>query len=240
MIDQADKLFKRFYNDHRYRFTTKFFANIRSHLRPEHRVLNLGAGPTTQDPNVVKKGEAAEVVGADIDPVVLNNHELDRAVLIENGRLPFEDSYFDIAFSDFVLEHVEKPQQFLDEVSRVLKPGGMFFFRTPNIYHYVTIISRFSPHWFHNLIANKARGLAEKAQDPWPTFYRLNTRSVLRKAASLAGFKSAVELEMVEGHPSYLMFHSLPFLVGVAYERLVNSTEALAGLRANIFGRLVK
>jgi hypothetical protein len=57
--------------------------------------------------------------------------------------------------------------------------------------------------------------------------------------AEQAGFRSA-DLKMVEAEPSYLMFHTLPFLVGVAYERLVNSTDLLDGFRASIFGRLEK
>jgi hypothetical protein len=45
---------------------------------------------------------------------------------------------------------------------------------------------------------------------------------------------------MVECQPSYLIFHTIPFLIGVAYERFVNSSEAFSGLRANIFGQLSK
>ena len=138
-----------------------------------------------------------------------------------------------------MLEHVEKPNEFLAEVHRVLKPCSSYFSRTPNKYHYVVFISLFNPHWFHELVANPARGMSEEAHEPWPTLYYLNTRSAFRRAANKAGFRK-VKLEMVEGHPSYLVFHTLPFLVGVAYERIVNSTEALSGIRANIFGQYIK
>jgi hypothetical protein len=49
-----------------------------------------------------------------------------------------------------------------------------------------------------------------------------------------------MEFLMVEAEPSYLMFNTLAFLMGVAYERAVNRAEWLQGLRANIFGSLVK
>ena len=42
------------------------------------------------------------------------------------------------------------------------------------------------------------------------------------------------------GRSSYLKFNGLAFRLGVAYERLVNSTEMLAPLRANILGKLTK
>jgi len=67
------------------------------------------------------------VVGADIDPVVLANGELDESHVVDGTRLPFEESSFDIALSDYVLEHVEFPEPFLNEVYRVLKPGGVSF-----------------------------------------------------------------------------------------------------------------
>lgn len=237
MISEA--LFQRFYGDPKYRCTTAFFSMVRNAAHPRMRVLNLGAGPATKSAVCSLKREVAEVVGADIDPVVLTNDEVDSAVVIKDGRLPFPDRSFDLAFSDYVLEHVERPTPFLVEVHRVLKSGGSYFFRTPNIYHYVAVSSRMTPHWVHTLIANRVRGLANNAHEPWPTYYRMNSRRRLRQLASDAGFRK-IELQLVEGHPSYLMFHAHPFLVGVVYERFVNSSEAFSALRANIFGQVVK
>ncbi len=45
-------------------------------------------------------------------------------------KLPFEDASFDAVCAMDFLEHVEDPAQILAEVSRVLKPGGLFFFHT--------------------------------------------------------------------------------------------------------------
>jgi SAM-dependent methyltransferase len=240
MISEA--LYRRFYGDPRgpqYDGTLLFYTSVRELARPDSRVLNLGAGPASGNPVKSLKGEVAQLVGADIDPVVLQNSELDAAVVIEGGRLPFADESFDLAFSDYVLEHVERPAPFLAEVYRVLKPGRRYLFRTPNLYHYVALASRATPHWFHQLVANRARGLAADAHQPWPTFYRLNSRRAIRDQARAAGFAQA-DLRMIEYQPSYLMFHAVPFLAGVAYERAVNSTDLLAGLRANIFGQLTK
>ena len=120
MSSPTQKLLARYYSDRRYDGTATFYDWVRELLRPDMRVLNLGAGPPTRDPVRRLKGEVAEVVGADIDPVVLTNDELDRGVLIESGRIPMPDAYFDLAFSDFVLEHVEKPREFLLEVARLM------------------------------------------------------------------------------------------------------------------------
>jgi SAM-dependent methyltransferase len=235
----SPQLKQRFYGDPKYDATALFYRWLREQAAPDHRVLNLGAGPTPDLPLRSLKGEVAEVIGADVDSEVFENTALDRAVLIEDGWIDLAPASIDLAYSDYVLEHVEGPQEFLAEVFRVLKPGGSFLFRTPNIGHYVSLISLLTPHSLHKIISNPVRGLSKNAHDPWPTVYRMNSRSKLRRLAREAGF-SDVELRMVEANPSYLEFHAVPFLLGVAYERLVNSHPRLSGLRANIFGRFVK
>ncbi len=238
-MSSTDRVARRMYRDPRYDGTRRFYGWMRQQTNEETVLLNLGAGPATGSQVRSFRGEVAKVVGADVHPCVLENVELDEAVLIKDDVVPFSDATFDVVFSDYVLEHVERPDPFLCEAHRLLKPGGSFFFRTPNIWHYIGLISSVTPHWFHRAVANRARGHADQSQEPWPTFYRLNTCSRISLSARKAGFRH-IELQMVETEPSYLRFHLLPFLLGVGYERLVNSTEALAGLRANIFGRLTR
>lgn len=134
---------------------------------------------------------------------------------------------------------MEFPEAFLAEVYRVLKPGGVYLFRTPNVYHYVTLGSKMLPHALHKLFANKMRELDDDAHEPWPTFYRMNSKRRLSALAQDCGF-SRHEFRMHEAEPSYLMFHPVPFYFGLGYERLVNSTDVLAGLRVAILGKFVK
>jgi len=125
------------------------------------------------------------------------------------------------------------------EVLRILKPGGVYCFRTPNLLHYVTLGSRVLPHSLHLRLANRLRGLDEGAHDPWPTVYRANTRSRLLQLAKETGF-FAEELRMVETEPTYGSAHWLLFYPMMAYERAVNGSPLLDGFRANIFGILGK
>jgi 2-polyprenyl-6-hydroxyphenyl methylase / 3-demethylubiquinone-9 3-methyltransferase len=57
-------------------------------------------------------------------------------------ELPFKDESFDVVCAMDFLEHVEDPAKVILEASRVLKPGGVFFFHTfsKNILAYLVII----------------------------------------------------------------------------------------------------
>lgn len=53
---------------------------------------------------------------------------------LETGTLPFKDDYFDVVFSKSVLEHIHRPEKYLSEIRRVLKPGGLFIVMVPDWY----------------------------------------------------------------------------------------------------------
>ena len=235
----SDRLLKHWYPDQQKNGTLLFYKWIREHVGANYVLLNIGAGPASRDPIKIMLGKVARIVGTDIDPIVLGNEELDEAYVTNGASLPFPDCTFDAVISDYVFEHVESPEPFLKEIRRVLKPGGSLFFRTPNSFHYVSLIARLTPHWFHTLAARRVRGLPSNAHEPYRTYYRLNSGKTIRRIAARALF-SDVQLRYVECEPSYLMFAAIPFLAGVLYERTVNGLDVLYGLRANIFGRLIR
>ncbi|MFC1512290.1 class I SAM-dependent methyltransferase [Candidatus Latescibacterota bacterium] len=49
-------------------------------------------------------------------------------------ELPYEWDFFDLIIIDNVLDHCEAPTRVLDEMDRVLRAGGIIFFRQ-NVYH---------------------------------------------------------------------------------------------------------
>ena len=54
--------------------------------------------------------------------------------VVKDEKLPYGDNYFDISFSQDVIEHTVKPNFFIAEQFRVLKPGGRIGIGTPNIF----------------------------------------------------------------------------------------------------------
>ena len=208
---------------------------ILTHVRPDATILDVGAGAGILA-QMNFRGAAARVCGVDLDPRVTSNPFLDEGKLADAGRIPYADAMFDLAFADNVLEHLDAPAVVLAEIARVLKPGGVFVFKTPNKHHYMPTISRLTPHSFHQYY-NKLRG--RKEGDTFPTHYRANTRRDIKQLATGAGLV-AERIKCIEGRPEYLRLTPVTYLAGVTYERLVNSARLFEGLRIALIGELRK
>ena len=215
--------------------TTEFHALCAAHIAAGSDILEVGAGPS--NPTSRYLSSLGRLSGADIDPVVRSNDALAHACVLATTTYPFADASFDACVSNYVLEHVEDPIAHLAEIGRILRPGGVYLFRTPNRNHFIPFVSRLTPHWFHRTVANRLRNLAPDAPDPYPTCYRLNSRDAIRQAAARAGFHVR-EIRMVEKEPSYGMASRPLFLAFMLYERLVNCSPIFSGIRVNIFAVL--
>jgi SAM-dependent methyltransferase len=211
----------------------RFLDLVREHVGASSSVLDLGAGSgwnQKYDPRL--KGRCRQVVGLDVDPKLKDNPRLDRVVLGDITAIPLADEAFDVVFSMMVLEHLPEPRRCAAEVYRILKPGGRFLVITPNIYHYVSLAGRLTPHWFHRWYSRKMWAAQREA---FPTYYKLNTVRSFPRPFEAVGFET-VAIRTVEPMPSYLAFSAPTFLLGALYQRIVASSDLFRSLRANIIG----
>jgi SAM-dependent methyltransferase len=213
--------------------TTPFHDICTSRVRTGSDILEIGAGPSNPTTQVLSG--IGSVTGVDIDPDVRNNAFCSKAEVFDGSHLPFANASFDACVSNWVLEHVADPEIHFREVARVLRPNGVYCFRTPNLYHYVSLGSRLSPHSIHLATANRLRGQGSDAHDPYQTFYRANTTRRLARLIQGAGLQTTL-LELMEPEPSYGRLHAAFFYPMMMYERVVNSTSLLSNLRIIIFG----
>ncbi|HEY7287402.1 MAG TPA: methyltransferase domain-containing protein, partial [Vicinamibacterales bacterium] len=72
-------------------------------------------------------------------------------------RIPFRDRAFDSALCTEVLEHLPEPGRCLDEIRRVVKPGGTVFFTVP-----MTMYTHSEPYDFYRYTEYGLRYLLEK------------------------------------------------------------------------------
>lgn len=233
IVERMDRLL---YPNYRDNWDDELFRErILSHLSPAKVVLDLGAGAgIVQAMNF--KGLAAKVCGVDLDPRVTTNPMIDEGRVANAECIPYPDKTFDVVFADNVVEHLSDPLKVFREVHRVLKSEGTFLFKTPNKTHYMPTIARLTPHKFHQFV-NRIRGRAEI--DTFPTCYRANTKTDIMNIASTAGFRF-VSVKRIEGRPEYLRMTWPTYLLGAAYERLVNSTELLEMFRILLVAELKK
>jgi len=100
------------------------------------RVLDGGSGLGGVDLLLAVEHGAAQVVGIDVEPQLVDAARaliaakgLSERVtfrLVEPGPLPFPDASFDVVFSKDAMVHIEDKASLYAEVLRVLKPGGWF------------------------------------------------------------------------------------------------------------------
>jgi len=104
-------------------------------LRHQGAALDVGAGRGIASYALAKSGfqvtalepDLSDLVGAGAIKALTEESGLPISVCVEfSERLPFEDCSFDVVFARAVLHHMKDLQAGCAEISRVLKPGGVF------------------------------------------------------------------------------------------------------------------
>ena len=108
-------------------------AYLRPYLPESGRCLEVGCGTARLSRFLARRGY--EVVGVDYEPEAL---KLAQRRIVDDGveiplalgdafALPFADGSFDVVLSTGLLEHFAHPSPIVDEMTRVLKPRGLFY-----------------------------------------------------------------------------------------------------------------
>jgi ubiquinone/menaquinone biosynthesis C-methylase UbiE len=107
-----------------------------AHVGADDRVLDLGCGDGPFVPALLEAG--AEVTGADVAEGALERARQRapgaRYVRVEpHGPWPFDDEEFTVVWASEVIEHVADTERWVNEVRRVLAPGGRLLVTTPSV-----------------------------------------------------------------------------------------------------------
>lgn len=205
--------------------TVAFYIRVQALLTPDSVVVDFGCGrgayaddplPFRRDLRILKT-RARRVIGLDVNPASAANPYLDAFHLLNGTTWPLADQSIDLCVSDNVLEHLPEPAAFFREARRVLRPGGVFCIRTPNLWNYVALLAKIIPNRDHARVLAAAKpGLA--GEDIFPTLYRCNTLPALRAALARSGFEAVVY--GYEAEPSYLSFSKFAYALGVLHQKI--------------------
>ena len=171
------------------------------------RVLDLGCGNGNYVIDEFRK-DIDWAVGADVTPDnTKKNVCLDEIVYGSAEDLPFSTDEFDVCIALWLVEHLERPEKVFAEVYRVLKPGGIFLFATPNKNSWLIMARRVMGNKISKQIVHKLWG--RQSEDIFPTFYYANDKRTLLKELHGASF-SKVDL-VFNYDPSYTAFNKFCF-----------------------------
>jgi SAM-dependent methyltransferase len=205
-----------------------FERTVESVLRPDSVLLDAGCGRTAPLLRKFAPG-ISRAIGVDVVDFCSGDAAGMELIQSDLSTIPLPDGSVDVIMSRSVMEHLGDPLSVYLEMRRLLRPGGTFIFLTPNLWDYASLIARAVPNALHPTIVARVQGRPE--EDTFPTYYRSNTRSSIRRLARASGFEVA-SCNHLGQYPAYLMFHPVPFLIGAGYEKVISNVPALRPLQA--------
>lgn len=224
---RTERLKQRFYGDREHPYGT-FERLIRQSVTPQMVLLDAGCGRRAE---TLRRLAPYVKTAIGIDLVDFADEVRGSAVHVSKADLcgiALRDRSVDVVVSRSVMEHLKDPDAAYAEVNRVLKPGGLFVFLTPQLWDYGSVFAKLIPNRFHPCLVRMTEGRDE--QDTFPVHYKSNTAGAVRRLASKHGFQVEAVAHLNQ-YPCYLMFNPVLFLLGTAYERVTSRWVALRSLR---------
>jgi SAM-dependent methyltransferase len=116
------------------------------------RVLDVGAGEAPWRELM----REVEYVAVDVDSAdAFGMRRKEHVTYYDGKKLPFDDESFDHVLCTEVLEHVPKPESLLDDIKRVLKPGGSLVLTVPwsaRLHHLPNDYTRFTRYRLKDML----------------------------------------------------------------------------------------
>jgi SAM-dependent methyltransferase len=106
---------------------------VSAFVKPGARILDVGCGSGWSTDLLAEHGYDA--IGIDLNPAAFEPPARERLRLVEGSgtAIPFSSGTFDATVAYQSLEHVPEPARMLDEMVRVVRPGGCVCVIGPNL-----------------------------------------------------------------------------------------------------------
>lgn len=152
--------------------------HLMRHARPESHPRLLEVGCMHGDFVYQARGAGFEARGADLSDTAVAeaNRRMPGAVSLTTLDSSFADDSLDVVAAFNVIEHMDRPDQFLDQVARVLRPGGVLIAETPaqeSVYHHVLFMrGRLAPEREADVGVHPGTHIFKFGRRAWTTILR--------------------------------------------------------------------
>jgi ubiquinone/menaquinone biosynthesis C-methylase UbiE len=203
---------------------------IDAHVQEDTYVLDIGCGHGDFLKDVYAQTKQTYGVDPDAEALKLNTI-IQHTVVASVDALPFADNFFDVIVSAWVLEHLDHPEVAFREIYRVLKPGGVVIFLTPNAWNYNVWLIRAIPNSFHDFLTRRLYNRQE--HDTYPVRYKINSIRTIERILRPIGFRQAQFI--FNGDPSYISFNNQLFKFACLLETVLD-LKPLQCMRVHLIG----
>lgn len=98
-------------------------------------LLDVGCGRMPYKDFLLKNNYITKYTGLDIETALVYEEGVKPDFTWDGVTMPFADNSFDTLMATEVLEHCPDPARIVNEMKRVLKPGGLIFFTVPFLWY---------------------------------------------------------------------------------------------------------
>lgn len=153
-------------------------------------VLDIGAGKDRSQIDAFIQPRVLRLVGIDPSEDILCNPSVHERYHTSLEKFAEEtQEKFDVLFCVMVLEHVTNPDAFFSACRQLLKPGGMVFAVTPNIWHYFGLATKITSSLkINEWLLDRLIGKQAKEAYHFPTIYKVNSLRAIQDTLARTGF----------------------------------------------------
>lgn len=144
------------------KYLIKIIKKILILSKEKLKIINLGAAKSTVvEDDLLETSDNFICDRSDID-----NCQVDKKYVKKTYRCSLEEmsvistNAYDLAFANFVMEHIYNSEKMASECARIIKPQGDIVISLPNPQAPEFILAKNTPTWFHQLLRKKGHDKA--------------------------------------------------------------------------------